>query len=1406
MIDLINILNGTGDSFCRFALAMLIQSGILIVLLYLIDLLIRKHVRAVFRYCIWMLVFVKLVLPVSLSSPISMGQLFGDKLTINKIEIPAAAENNKGNRKVMVETPADAAISKKLDAAENKVRSSEWPRKFEEVQINPTQKAENVPPELITITWQAVVFLAWLVGLLVLSVLLFQRFLFVKGLLAQSDIAHGQLDETLQQCSRQVGIRRNIELRLSKNMLSPAACGLFKPVILMPASLLENLSREKLRAVLIHELAHIKRGDLWVNFIQTILQMVYFYNPLLWFANAVVRSVREKAVDEMVLTKLGDEAESYSNILIDIAEMAFSKPHFSLRLVGVVESKKALSGRIKHILSRPFPKTAKLGMAGLIAIIITAAILLPMAKAASKPPEFIIKGTVTDAETGRPIGGAKVGDVEKYAEGKYCTTTDVNGNYSYKTWYEEHNLKCEAAGYKTKNEILLTKLFGREKEKVIDFQLKINSKSDVEMLSASVKVTDEDGKPVEGAEITIDGLQSNGSGYGWDSRWFGQAPQVSTNAQGVAKVPYPKYIEEKLKPEEICFKVNHPEYCPVDQCNYRVDGQSPPVVLRKGAIVKLSAYIGSKDNVITDIVPQISGMGRIEMLDGSYWKQDNDGRLTNNKIPPGPHYLRAVYYFPKDERIHFSDTVFLEARKGETSQFNLELKPGVRLDGKLDNSVPRPIRNGRVVVRAYREKEENEDEPLSWMTWRDVKDDGTFVIESLPPGMVKIIAICDGFTSKNPPKEGKNVISEMSKPQIFELKSAGNEVEIAMEPTATCQVTVLDDKSRPIKDATVIFSPNVLWGDGTRIFAQRSDSEGFVRSGSKFDYEKQWEKYKTDAFAATTNEKGVAIVRNLPGYSQHFAVFHSDYELPIKTNYGHSQRYRVAELSVGKTSTVTVTMQKKGKEFLTTVFDRENNEPQIDPNNREDMKILTGEKGEQGALSGKVVDEKGNSLKDVLVNETYTDANGYFYLGGFEPEQKTVEIRFSRENFTPKYLIRQPLGIKDTVVVLNNKTYFEGMVSGSDGKPVPEAIIKAVAGPKHCEGVYVGEVPTECKSDKNGYYRLYVQADIYDIQVKAEQGVVRLPNIKINKNEAKKLDLKLSEAVTFLAKVIDSRTKKPVSGLRLFSWLHHPGIEGVSDSNGLVRIPNMLPGKFELGVESKEYCRWWSEDCLSEWSRYNPIVDEMTGWQRNFDKLDFDLKNEMQPVTIIVEKGVKITGKVIDPLGNPVAGATTTLVAVGTGGRYLLLGGRYSFTTDANGQFEMMVPASKKAKYNLVAHDGKYEEGRNWANGVLEPITTNPGDVIDNVIIKLTEPATVKGTVVDGLGNPVPNRQVTASAFDKVDNGCYEPTVRTDANGNFEIKFIRPGKHYVQAYEGTSQMVTVEAGQILEGVKLVLPK
>jgi len=249
------------------------------------------------------------------------------------------------------------------------------------------------------------VFLGWLVGMVVLLALLVQRVCFVRGLIAQSKPADGRLLEMLEDCRCQIGIRQNIELRLSGDTLSPAVCGLFKPIILMPAALLEKLSREKLKAVLIHELAHIKRADVWVNLLQTMLQIVYFYNPLVWIANAMIRRIREQAVDEMVLVTLKPETKSYSNTLIDIAEMAFWRPNFSLRLIGVVESKKALERRIKHMLNRPVPKSSKLGILGLFVIVVIGVIILPMGCGPARqtaletpPPDKIIDKIIMPGE------------------------------------------------------------------------------------------------------------------------------------------------------------------------------------------------------------------------------------------------------------------------------------------------------------------------------------------------------------------------------------------------------------------------------------------------------------------------------------------------------------------------------------------------------------------------------------------------------------------------------------------------------------------------------------------------------------------------------------------------------------------------------------------------------------------------------------------------------------------------------------------------------------------------------------------------------------------------------------------------------------------------------------------------
>ncbi len=348
-------LNSIGRGFCDYAADIFIQASVLIVLLLIVDFMLRKRVRAVFRYCLWMLLFVKLVLPASFTLPTGIGYWLGDYL------------------------PSEVSIAKFVPQTEEAVPMViDIPQGYVFLETPMVNETVSTGIELEPIRWQGLVFSGWLFGMLVLLALLVRRVCFVRGLIAQSRPANERLLEMLDECRCQIGIRRNIELRLSSNKLSPAVCGLFRPIILMPAILPKKLSREKLKAVLIHELAHIKRGDGWVNLLQTMSQIVYFYNPLVWIANAMIRRVREQAVDEMVLVTLRPETKNYSNMLIDIAEMAFWKPNFSLRIIGVVESKKALERRINHMLTRPVPKSSKLGCLGLIAIVVIGTVILPM--------------------------------------------------------------------------------------------------------------------------------------------------------------------------------------------------------------------------------------------------------------------------------------------------------------------------------------------------------------------------------------------------------------------------------------------------------------------------------------------------------------------------------------------------------------------------------------------------------------------------------------------------------------------------------------------------------------------------------------------------------------------------------------------------------------------------------------------------------------------------------------------------------------------------------------------------------------------------------------------------------------------------------------------------------------------
>ena len=463
-----------------------------------------------------------------------------------------------------------------------------------------------------------------------------------------------------------------------------------------------------------------------------------------------------------------------------------------------------------------------------------------------------------------------------------------------------------------------------------------------------------------------------------------------------------------------------------------------------------------------------------------------------------------------------------------------------------------------------------------------------------------------------------------------------------------------------------------------------------------------------------------------------------------------------------------------------------------------------------GEIAGTVTNEDGQPIEGALVdactwqpgNETKTDKDGHYHLNKLDRHSR-IELRISKDGFDPWYNPQQETAVADLNVALNNRTYFEGAVTSPDDKSVAGALIRADNGPKQGDGVIITNVWTETTSDANGHYRLYVAPDKYDIQIRVPGiGAARLTQ-SISDGDTPTLDIKLDKGATFIANVVDSETGEPVPGVKLDNW-QHKGIEGTSDDKGVITIDGMQNGKFEFDVSAEGYVRWWSGEAVEQFQR--------TRTGRSFDSLTFDIEPDMPPVTITIEKGVTITGHVFDPDGKPVQGATVAPARTGSGNS-ITGDTRFSVGTKADGSYMMLLPSTFDGQYNLIAHDGPYGKTRNWGNGVGEPFDSKPGDKIEDVKLTLTNSATVKGHVTDTAGNPAADKEVRAISTDGLDNRYYVASTRTDKDGSYELKLIRPTEMMIQAEPfwlrpgettgESTQTVTLGEKEVKEGVDLV---
>ena len=157
-----------------------------------------------------------------------------------------------------------------------------------------------------------------------------------------------------------LGWRRPVRVKKSNAVSIPMVWGFFRPTILLPADA-DNWQEERLRAVLLHELAHIQRNDWESQLIAQLMCAVYWFNPLVWFAARRMRVEAERACDDYVLTT-GYQSTDYAQHLVDIARTVKKTGSVSRAAVAIARSSR-IEERIRMILAenlnrRPLTKVA----------------------------------------------------------------------------------------------------------------------------------------------------------------------------------------------------------------------------------------------------------------------------------------------------------------------------------------------------------------------------------------------------------------------------------------------------------------------------------------------------------------------------------------------------------------------------------------------------------------------------------------------------------------------------------------------------------------------------------------------------------------------------------------------------------------------------------------------------------------------------------------------------------------------------------------------------------------------------------------------------------------------------------------------------------------------------------------
>ncbi len=238
------------------------------------------------------------------------------------------------------------------------------------------------------------------------------------GLIARcaSPVAEPRCTELVRSLSDQLGLRRRVRLLKSNGLTMPMTWGWLWPVVLLPGDSM-RWTQERLRVVLLHELAHVKRLDCLTQQLAQLSCAVYWFNPLSWWASTRMMVERERACDDLVLLS-GSRPSEYAGHLLALAREHGSRGGANMAAVAMARPAN-LEGRLRAILDARPPcrgLSRRAAVCSLLAATVAVGSLAGLrveaqvAEVKARPAPFettrmTVRGRVLDA-SGKPVAGA----------------------------------------------------------------------------------------------------------------------------------------------------------------------------------------------------------------------------------------------------------------------------------------------------------------------------------------------------------------------------------------------------------------------------------------------------------------------------------------------------------------------------------------------------------------------------------------------------------------------------------------------------------------------------------------------------------------------------------------------------------------------------------------------------------------------------------------------------------------------------------------------------------------------------------------------------------------------------------------------------------------------------------------